>query len=167
MRFPASFFIALVCLAVLSACGNTNDGNPFRSKKSSVTVNPIKAGAQSPLGLLYCKQFTVIDGGNASFAASFSGSSICKVDSSYPMVQLKVGMNFPQNGRFCLVPMSDYAFPETCFSPTDAMTFTLDASAAQFGSIVILAESDLNAYKAFLNYASNYAPPRAIAVMNQ
>lgn len=167
MRFSAFFSFALLCLALLNGCGNGNDGSPLRSKRASAaTENPVKAGVGAPLKLLFCKQFIVYAGSNAAFAESFSGSSICKVDSSYPIVQLKVGMNFPRAGRFCLVPMSDFAYPETCFTATDAMTFNLDASAAHFASIAIVAESDLAAYKSFLNMASNYAPPRAIAFMN-
>lgn len=168
MRFHGLISITLLALALLSGCGNGNDGSGLlnRKKSSSSSVNPVKVGVTPPLKLQYCKAFTVHSGTNPVFAESLAGSSICKVDSAAPVVHLKVGMNFPRNGRYCLIPMNEFAFPETCFSATDAMTFHLDPSATSYGSIVLLAEADLNTYKAFLNLQTQNGPPRAFAIMN-
>lgn len=171
MRIHALLSIALLCLALLSGCGNGNDGSGLLNRKknssSASTTNPVQAGVNAPLKLKNCANFTVFNGSNTAFAEQLSGSSICRVDAAYPIVQLKVGMNFPKSGRFCLVPTTDYALPETCFSPTDAMVFNLDASASAMGSIVLLAESDLALYKSYLNFQTNTAPPRALALMPQ
>lgn len=168
MRFNGLLSIALLSLALLSGCGNGNDGSPLglRKKSSGSSVNPVQVGVTPPLKLQYCKAFTVYSGTNPAFAETMAGSSICKVDSAAPVVHLKVGMSFPKSGRFCLIPMNEFAFAETCFSATDAMTYHLDPAATSYGSIVLLAEADLATYKAFLNFQTLNGPPRAFAIMN-
>ena len=41
----------------------------------------------------------------------------------------------------------------------------LDPNAGTYTSLVLVAESDLPAYKAFISYQSNNDPPRALAQM--
>jgi len=106
-------------------------------------------------------------GTNAAYAEVFAGALACKAHGLTPIVRLKVSSSFPTNARFCLVPANEFAFRETCFTINGQADITLDPAAQNYGSLVLLAESDLNSYKMFLNYQIANAPPRAIALMNQ
>lgn len=157
----------LLCLTALTACGNANDGLSIRKSSAVKTASASTAGAsladpRETYGP--CATATVLGGSNPSYAQIFAGTQFCRGISRPSQVMVKVNATFPSTGRFCLVPMTDVALPESCFTVNGQAVVNLQTSA--YSTLVILAESDLAAYKAFLNYQFDTAPPRAMAILN-
>jgi hypothetical protein len=164
-RFAWPFFILLT---LLTGCGNGNDGKPLGAKKSAAQANPVNANIAPNLSLAYCKTFTVVSGTNPTYAEIFAGAVACKANAPAPTVRLKVSANFPSSARFCLVPANDTPFRESCFTVNGQTDVLLDSAAQSYGTLVLLAESDLSTYKAFLGLqVTPPGPPRAVLVMNQ
>ncbi len=161
-------------LSLLTGCGNGNDGRPLTPNKrklgsTQTTTNPVGTTDNTQaVQLDYCKTFTPVD---ASPAASlFGGAQVCKIRNTPTVVRIKVSGNFPLGGRFCVVPMTnDGAHRESCFAINGQADVALDPNVASYGygSMAMINEGDLSAYRAFLNFQSTVSPPRGITFMNQ
>lgn len=168
MRHQLMLWIALLCFAALTGCGNANDGKAFTPyKKATSAVKDITVGNtnNTPLAkLLFCKDPLMVLG--ADFQTLFSGSTVCPSEGAKQNVRgsqifFKVSSNMPVNARLCVVPfVGDNATQETCFAINGSAYVQL--STDQYSSIAIVSENNLGAYKSFLMDPAAAAPPRAI-----
>ena len=161
----------LLSFALLCSCGNANDGksfNPYRKSGGASQANlenPVLSSVPVPQPLI-CKNPTLSSGGSPAFDAIFAGSVFCPMQGISPgtkgfMARLKVNAALPSDTRLCAIPfVYDSPANETCFSLNGQADFSL--STDQYTSVVILAESNLGAYKAFLMNAGVLPPPRVI-----
>lgn len=163
---------ALLTLTLLNGCGNASDKalTPYkRGLTSAQTANNSNNSAVSGVQLDWCKNFSPLDGTNGIPATMLAGASLCKIKNSVSTVRIKVSANFPIGGRFCLVPMTgDGLFRESCFAINGQADVMLDTTAQTYGygSVAIIAEGDMAAYRAFVNFQTTTSPPRGIVFMN-
>lgn len=161
---------ALLLLTVLfTGCGNGNDGRPLTPyKKTGASTSAASTNVASALQIDYCQNFVPFDGSQVS-GIQFNGASVCKIKSQPTTVRIRVGANFPINGRFCVVPMNELAFRESCFAINGQADVILDAAVQTYGygSLALILESDLPAYRAYLNFTSQITPPRGVAFLTQ
>jgi len=161
----------LLSLTLLNGCGNAG-GKPLtpykRGLTSAQTANTSNPVVTDGVQLDWCKNFSSLDGTNGIPGSLFNGASLCKIKSTNSVVRIKVSANFPINGRFCIVPMNDSNYRESCFSINGQADVAVDAAAQSYGygSVALIAEGDLAAYRAFINFQTTVSPPRGIVFMN-
>lgn len=166
MRVFQFLFLAAAWMA-LTGCGNANDGltRKYPSMLSAVTTT---RGPSAPLNSFSsCKPFAVLGGSNPAYAqATFAGIQACRGVSHPFEVLLQVNSNFPTSTSFCLVPLTSsgvQAAQETCFNVNGQAQLQLNTS--NYSYLVLLAQADLAAYRAYLAQQTEASPPRAVATM--
>jgi hypothetical protein len=166
-----ALWLGLFCLPLLTACGNGNDGrafNPFPKKSTSSVNNPVNAGLGVSGQFLPCHSAWA-PSADAGFNAAFAGSVLCPGEgpttgSKGALARLKVNSGVPVNTRLCMIPfVYDLPTAETCFAINGQADVVL--SSDQYTSIVVLSESQLAAYKAYMNDPNYPAPARVIFLL--
>jgi hypothetical protein len=149
---------------LLSGCGNGDDGITRRRLASQSSLTAKKTFATPLDSFSSCQPMVVKEGTNPAYAnATYSGIQACRGLSRPAEVLLQVNAYFPTNVTFCLIPINSAAAPESCFTINGQAQIALSTS--NYSYLVLVANSDLAAYKAYQAQLANDAPPRAIATM--
>ncbi|MGZ3730103.1 MAG: hypothetical protein ACXVCG_12795, partial [Bdellovibrionota bacterium] len=169
-----ALWVALLCLPLLSGCGNANTGKaftPFNYAKTSAS----QANSAGPTNttsvpqLLFCHS-PLLTSADATTAAAFNGSVLCSEQAANSatgtksgMVRIKVNSTLPAGSALCAIPfVYDSAETETCFSVPSGLQLDFQLTTDQYTSVVVVAQSQLQAYKVFLSNPGALPPPRVL-----
>lgn len=169
-----ALWVALLCLPLLTGCGNANTGQAFTplnyAKTSASQAN--STGPANTTGvpqLLFCHS-PLLTSADAPTAAAFSGSVLCSEQAANSatgtksgVVRLKVNSTVPAGSVLCAIPfVYDSAETETCFAVPAGLQLDFQLTTDQYTSVVVLEQSQLAAYKVFLSNPGLLAPPRVL-----
>lgn len=165
-------WLGLLCIAAaLPGCGNADDGRPFTpngkpfsaAQQQALSSNTINTARVTKL--LFCSNPLFVSS-DPGINTMFAGSVLCPTEGVLPgsrgySIRLKVNANIPVNTQLCLVPfVGNYPDAERCFAFNGQIDVLLATN--QYTSAVVLNESDLSAYKAYLSNPALFPPPRVL-----
>lgn len=162
-----NFRILILIALTLVGCGNADMG--AEAKREQARLSAANATASRNLGssisLTNCHTMTPYNAGNTAMNAFFQNANVCQKLGNAGVVQLRVSAQTPNGARMCLVPVisDNSAAPESCFAINGTLIVTLNSS--YYISLVLVAESDVTAYKNALAGRSATIPTLAFASM--
>ncbi len=154
--------LALAALA-LAGCGGAMPEAELAAQKqvqSSATATTRHTDAPLIVTWLPCKALQQVATVSGATSQNLQNLQACAAQGTNfnTLVKFRGPANLPQGTRLCILPYNDAnTFTETCFGFTGDQDFSVNSN--NFHSVAVVLETDLAAFKGYLNGTGAQRPP--------